>query len=186
MLKTGNRLLFSFFVLGLAVSLLFVSTVNAQTSVDVQGAPATIYVNQQVQLIANATMGTPPYSYQWYTQLWSSDPSHPTATPQGNIVPIPGANVANFNFTATSPGIYDISIRVNDSANNSVYDSFPPAGIQITVLSGQTHPSSTPKPTATTAVPECPTWIIPSLFIVATLLAIVFYRKDSQKKQLLF
>lgn len=175
MLETKHRIPCIFFVFGLVISLLFVSTVSAQISVDIEGGAATIYVNQQVEYTANATGGIPPYSYQWYTQLWSQDPNTPTASPIGNLVGVSGANSPSFNFTATSPGIYDISIRVNDSANNSVYDSFPPAGIEIKVLAATTPGPS--QASSSPAVAELPFFAVLPLLIVVLSVAPLIKRK---------
>ncbi|MGA2680899.1 MAG: PKD domain-containing protein [Candidatus Bathyarchaeia archaeon] len=142
------------------LTMIVAQTVEAQIGVDVEPGPTTTFVNQPVEFTATASMGTPPYSYQWYTQLWSKDPNTPTASPEGNLTAVSGANSSRFNFTASSTGIYDISIRVSDSANNSVYDAFQPSGIQVTVLPTQIHPSTTLTPTSTPTVPEFPTLII--------------------------
>lgn len=61
--------------------------------------------------------------------------------PAGDIVAVPGATSSKFKFVASSPGTYDISIRVTDSLGNSVYDVFQPGGIWVFV---QALPTSSP------------------------------------------
>ena len=166
------------------MAIIVAQPVNAQIGVDVEPGPTTIYINQQVEFTATANGGTPPYSYQWYTQLWSKDPKAPTTSPEGNLIAVSGANSSRFDFTASSTGIYDISIRVNDSANNSVYDVFQPGGIWVTVLPTQIQASSAPTNTSTPIVPEFPAIAVLPLFISVFLIAVKLgHRKTSQVKK---
>ena len=171
MLRIRNFTVGFCLVLGVTVLLLFIPTVNAQIGVTVEGVSTPIYVNEEIQLTAIATMGTPPYSYQWYTQLISRDPNNPTAIPDGDIIAVQGANAASFNFSENLPGWYGISIRVSDSLNNSVYDSFPPAGILIKVIPLPAPTSSAAPATASPTVPEFPYTLLLTSMVVFLLIA---------------
>lgn len=109
-------------VLGLLTSLLVgVDAVKAQyISTDVEyGSPFTgsIYVNQPVKFIATSSGGTPPYTYQWYTQLWPTwkpGMSYSLA-PLGDEIAVPGATSSKFKFAESTSGTYSITLRVTDS-----------------------------------------------------------------------
>ena len=162
------------------VLLLCLSVVGAQIDVGIEPGGGTIYVNQQIPFSANATSGTPPYSYQWYTQLWSSDPNSCAAKPQETIRAVPGANGTVFNFTENSPGLYYISIKVSDAANKTVYDSFPP-GISIKVLPLATTPTVQPISPISPSVPE-----ISTMVFLAILLILPFFALAAKIKRLKF
>jgi hypothetical protein len=102
--------------------------VNSSFSIAIEPGSTTTTVNQTVQFTATVSGGTPPYSYQWYSQLW----------PDGDIVAVAGANSSSFAFTQTSPGMYGISVRVRDSLNMETYFVGLPGGIWVTVLAEQT------------------------------------------------
>ena len=143
-------------IFGLVFLLFAGVTVRAQIDVDVRfnAESLTTVVNQPVEFTATASRGTPPYSYQWYTQLWTTwKPGMPIPLPPlGPEVAVPGATSSKFEFVASSPGTYGISINVTDSADNSVYDVFPIGGIWVFVLAS---PTSTPTPaTPPTASPS--------------------------------
>ena len=147
----------------------------------------TTYVNQPVNITAIPTSGTPPYTYQWYTQLWNST----EGSPIGSIVAFSGATSSTFKFVESTSGTYDISLNISDSAGNGDYDSFPISGVWVIV---QPLSASSPTPTPTTnillhgapkhspTIPEFPTWIILPLFAVVILLSTVFVRKRMTKK----
>jgi hypothetical protein len=176
------------------LTMIVAQTVEAQIGVDVRfnAESLTTVVNQPIEFTATATMGTPPYSYQWYTQLWSKDPKAPAANPDGPIVTVSGATFSTFNFTESSPGLYGISIRVSDSANKSVYDVFQPGGIWVTVLSSPTPspnpstatPTPTPTPSPTPTVPEF-SWLVllPLMMVILFIAVKLRHRKPfSQNK----
>jgi hypothetical protein len=103
-------------------------------------------VNQPVEFTANATGGTPPYTFQWYTTFL--DPAIPAE--QWHTVMIPDSNSSTFKFASSIPGRYGISIRLSDSKGESEYQSFQPIGIVVTVQTSpvpQLTPSPSPTPT---------------------------------------
>ena len=103
-------------------------------------------VNQPVEFTANATGGTPPYTFQWYTTYL--DPAIPSG--QWHTVMVPDSNSSTFKFAASIPGRYGISIRLSDSKGEGEYQSFQPMGIVVTVQTSpvpQLTPSPSPTPT---------------------------------------
>ena len=70
--------------------------------------------------------------------------------PLGSIVAVPGATSSKFNFIASTPGTYDISIKVTDSLGNSVYNVFNPGGIWVFV---QASPAPTSPPSTIDITP---------------------------------
>lgn len=136
------------FVLGLLTSLSAgVHTVNAQyTSVDVQvtyGSLAKpIYVNQRLEFTATCSGGAPPYTYQWYTQLWPTwkpGMSYHLA-PLGSEIAVPDATSSKFEFVESTAGTYSITLRTIDSAGDSTYHAFLP-GLWVFVLPLPTPPN---------------------------------------------
>ncbi len=97
------------------------------------------YVNQPVEITANPTSGNPPYIYQWDTQLWTSV----GGSPEGPIVAFPGATSSTFTFVESTPGTYDISLNISDSAGYGDYDSFPISGVWVIVSASATVPATT-------------------------------------------
>ena len=161
----------------------FVAEVNVVKAAEIsmsieQPSIQTTYVNQPVNITAKPTSGTPPYTYQWYTQLWNST----VGSPIGGIVAFPGATSSTFKFVESTPGTYDISLNVSDSEGNGDYDSFPISGVWVIVQplsasSPSPTPTATPQltPTPTPTISEFPTLILP-LFAVIIFLSIVFVR----------
>ncbi len=49
------------------------------------------------------------------------------------IIEVPGATSSTFKFSASTPGVYDISLKVWDSAGNYSYFVGLPAGVWVTV-----------------------------------------------------
>ncbi len=88
----------------------------------------TTYVGQPVVFSPTVSGGTPPYSYQWYTQLYSDQ----GLTPAGEVMP--ASTDASFTFISWSPGWYAISVRVQDSLGNHAYFFGGPTGIWVHVL----------------------------------------------------
>jgi hypothetical protein len=76
-----------------------------------------IGVNQPTEFTASGNGGTPPYTFQWYTTFL--DPNVPPE--QWVTVAVPGATSSAFNFVASIPGRYGISIRINDSKGEGEY-----------------------------------------------------------------
>jgi len=81
-------------------------TANAALRIDAQPASATITYRQPVTLSVSPSLGTVPYTYQWY-QGSSGDTSSP----------IPSANSSSYNPTPAVTTNY--WVRVTDSANGS-------------------------------------------------------------------
>jgi hypothetical protein len=94
-----------------------------------QGYLQETFVNQTVNISALPLSGTPPYTYQWYTQLWTTM----GGSPIGGIVAFPNATSSTFTFIESIAGTYDISLQINDSAGNGDYDSFPISGVWVIV-----------------------------------------------------
>ncbi len=164
---------------GLAFLLFTGVTVKAQIDVDVKvtAGSTTTLVNQPVEFTATASRGTPPYSYQWYTQLWTTwEPGMPnTLPPLGPIVAVPGATSSSFEFIESSPGTYDISINVTDSAGNSVYDVFQPGGIWVwvSVLASPTPTPATPLTASPSPAPNPEAGPSTDLYIVSAAAVII-------------
>ena len=76
-------------------------TVVSQLIATISTPTAATDVGLQIQFSASAAGGTPPYSYQWYSN--------------GN--PAAGATSSSFTFSATSPGTYNIYATIKDSSN---------------------------------------------------------------------
>ncbi len=123
--------LYIFLALILLLFLLLLVIQNAKAiSVNMEGGNfQTIFVNQQIEFTANSFDGTPPYTYQWCTQTWNSI----WGSPIGSIIEVPGATSSTFKFSASTPGVYDISLKVWDSAGNYSYFVGLPAGVWVTV-----------------------------------------------------
>jgi hypothetical protein len=74
--------------------------------------------------------GTPPYTYQWYTQLMFYPPYIPgtdheeyLAQISGKVpvpIPVQGANASTFFFTSAVGGNYSVSVRIKDSLGNYI------------------------------------------------------------------
>jgi hypothetical protein len=149
-------------VLGLLTSLsVDVHTVNAQSiSTDVEfGSPFTgsTFVNQPVEFIVTSSGGIPPYTYQWYTQLWPTwkpGMSRPLS-PIGSEIAVPGATSSKFEFVESTPGTYSITLKVTDSTGESTYHCFLP-GLWVFVL-----PSSTPSPSDADTTPPSISFLSP-------------------------
>ena len=75
-------------------------------------------MNQQVELTALVSGGTPPYTYQWYTIFVPQDllDKGPRMLLDGRVVKVevPGANSSKFNFTESTPGTYEVNLRIID------------------------------------------------------------------------
>jgi hypothetical protein len=180
-------------IFGLAFLLFVGVTVRAQIGVDVRfnAESLTTVVNQPIEFTATASMGTPPYSYQWYTQLWTTwKLGMPFPLPPlGPEVAVPGATSSKFEFVASSPGTYGISINVTDSAGNSVYDVFQPGGIWVFVLAS---PTSTPTPATPIATPtpseQSNSEPFPTTLVIASILSVtvigvgllIYFKKRSK------
>jgi hypothetical protein len=159
-------------------------TVKAQVlSIDlefVSSPPA--YVNQTFEIVATVSGGTPPYTYQWYTQWfppWKAgmDPAQYRAS-GGSEIAVPNATFATFKFIPTAEGIYWIGVGVSDSAGNYV-SRFPSIfPLQLTVNNPVPQATLTPEtPTSTPSVPEFSPAIILTLSISATVLTFLVYFK---------
>ena len=158
------------------------SVVQAQIGADVRvtAGSTTTLVNQPVEFTVTASRGTPPYSYQWCTQLWTTwEPGMAnTLPPLGPIVAVPCATSSSFEFIESSPGTYDISIRIWDSAGNYVYDVFQ-GGIWVFVFASlpptptpATPPTATPTATASPS-PAPKTGSSTDMYIIAATAAVV-------------
>jgi hypothetical protein len=146
-------------------SMVVVQTVKGQgMSIDlefVSSPPA--YVNQQFEITATVSGGTPPYNYQWYTKWFppwepGMDPEQYRAS-SGSEIAVLGATSATFWFTPTVEGIYWISVGVSDSAGQSVshYPSIQPFQLIVHNPNPQLSPSPSPTPpppTITLLFPE--------------------------------
>ena len=102
----------AFLVLGLLVSLFVgVHNVKAQyvsTDVEVTYGSLVTLVNQRVELTSTNSGGTPPYTYQWYI----------------NDQPVQAATSSKLEFIESTPGLYYISLGINDSLGNYTLATF--------------------------------------------------------------
>jgi hypothetical protein len=73
-------------------------------SVSISPPSASILVGSSVSFTSTVSGGTPPYTYQWYS----------------NSVSVPGATLSSWTFTPTSSGIYYVYLKVTDAKNNVV------------------------------------------------------------------
>ena len=187
--KLSNRFaVLIVFLLMLSVSMsVIANTVMAQVlSIDVEfvsSPPA--YVNQTFEIVATVSGGTPPYTYQWYTQWfppWKAgmDPAQYRAS-GGSEIAVPNATFATFKFIPTAEGIYWIGVGVSDSAGNYVsrFPSILP--LQLTVNNPVPQATLTPEtPTSTPSVPEFSLLAILPLFVSIPLIAVVLrHRKNA-------
>lgn len=147
-----------FLVLGFLLSLFgTISLVKAEIlSVNIQQTSETTFVYQPVEITVTLSGGAPPYTYQWYTQLWTTwKPGMPyNLPPLGSLIAFPGATSSIFKFVESTPGTYDISCEVTDSVNNS--QGLGPMPLYVYVLP---FPGSSPAtaPSQTFSAPEPPT-----------------------------
>ncbi len=132
----------------------------------------TIEVNQTTEFIVHGSGGTPPYTFQWYTTFL--DPAKPAE--DWITVPVPNSNSSMFRFVESTLGRFGISVNISDLNGDSEYQSFQPMGIIVTVQSSPViQPSTTPSPTPTFSisptptVPEYPTQILLTLFILTSI-----------------
>ncbi len=170
----------------LASSLVVVGTVKAQyvsTDVKVTYGSLNTYVNQRVEFTATCNGGTPPYTYQWYAQLW------PTwkpgmgyhLSPIGSEVAVSGATSNIFDFTTSTNGTYSISLGITDSEGKYTMASFLP-GLWVFVLPSSTSSSPTP-PQISFLFPENTTYTgneMPLNFTVSKPAAEICYNIDCQ------
>jgi len=73
-------------------------------SVSISPVSASILVGDPLSFTSTVSGGTPPYTYQWYS----------------NSVSVPGATLSSWTFTPTSSGIYYVYLKVTDAKNNVV------------------------------------------------------------------
>jgi len=76
-------------------------TVNSALSVSIQPASSVTTIGGSVFFTSSVSGGTTPYSYQWYV----------------DDVVVSGANSANWTFTPSSTGFYQVSLKVTDAAS---------------------------------------------------------------------
>ena len=169
-----------------SLSLLIIKPASA-AGISISFGPSpfqTTYVNQSVNITVTPESGTPPYTYQWYTQLWTKI----WGSPVGTNTPFPNATSSTFHFIEPIAGTYGISLQINDSAGNGDYDSFPVTGVWVVVqpsLLSSNTPSPTPKvspytsPTPAPTVPESPA--ITFLPFLSSVLVLVFCFKLRKK-----
>jgi outer membrane protein assembly factor BamB/PKD repeat protein len=75
--------------------------VNSALSVTITPSSVVMDVGQSEIFASTVSGGTPPFSYQWYANGSAAS----------------GAISANWSFTPTSPGIYEIYVNVTDGVN---------------------------------------------------------------------
>ena len=101
----------------------------------------TVSVGQNVEFAANPLFGVPPFSYQWSTEVWSSNPVDMMFTPS---VDVPGATSQKLEYNQATPGSYEICVQINDSAGNTLDASGP---IVTVKTSNNDLITSSPSPT---------------------------------------
>ena len=116
-------------------------------SVDVEQTSSAALVNQHVKITVTLSGGNPPYTYQWYTQLWTTwEPGMSYNLPAlGPLLAFPGATSSTFDFVESAPGTYDISCEVTDSLNDT-YGLGPMPLYVIVSQSPNVSPLPTPSP----------------------------------------
>ena len=76
-------------------------TVNGQLSISVAPGSIIMDVGESLPLTSTVSGGTSPFTYQWYS----------------NDTAVQGATNSAWNFTPSSPGIYNVYINVTDNAS---------------------------------------------------------------------
>ncbi len=106
----------------------FIARAGISANIDVTNFQ-TVRVNQPVDFNVSPFDGTPPYSFQWCTQAWSSI----WGTPIGSVVEVSGATSSTFDFVSSAPGVYSVSVKIWDSAGAFSNIVGLPAGLWVTV-----------------------------------------------------
>jgi len=127
------------------------------TSIDVEQTSTTALVNQHVEITVTVGGGNPPYTYQWYTQLWTTwKPGVSYNLPAlGPLLAFPGATSSTFDFVESAPGTYDISCEVTDSLNDTY--GLGPLPLYVIVSQSPTEsppPTPSPSPYPTPSPPQ--------------------------------
>jgi hypothetical protein len=125
------------------------NSVAVDSNVDVRPIYAVVAPNEPVQFTVTPVGGTPPFFYQWYYTYLD-----PIVDPEDYVrVAFPGATNETFQFSASKPGRYGISISWQDGAGYTGYQSFQPMGIVVTVTDLSTSTSSLTPTLTTTPTP---------------------------------
>jgi hypothetical protein len=166
---------------------------------------STIYLGQPINIVANVSGGTQPYTYQWDLEKilnWNPLISEHTKLQ---------LNASNFTFVPDSEGTYHVSVAINDSAGHHINISpifslyfkvvLPPSQTPLPSASPTVEPSqsiipspsasSTPspsqsptiEPSSTTAIHDTSTNIIPYVIIVFVTVVIWIILLIHQKRK---
>jgi hypothetical protein len=156
-----NVLFLTLTVLLLVSTLAEIKSVNAYTfesesdvlKVVLDCPDSAIYLGQPIDIIANVSGGTVPYSYQWITDKILNQNPLVIARTTWQL------NTSNFSFIPDSAGTYHVSVAINDSEGHSINISpifslyfkviLPSSATPLPSLSPIPSPTFSPLPSAT-------------------------------------
>jgi hypothetical protein len=127
----------------------FAEVPRGPPSVNIEQTSSAAIVNQHVEITVTLGGGNPPYTFQWYTQLWTTwKPGMSYHLPAlGPLLAFPGATSSTFDFVESEPGTYDISCELTDSLNDTYGLGPMPLYVivsQLPTASSLPTPSSSP------------------------------------------
>ena len=117
----------------------------------------TVSPGQSAEFAATPLFGTPPYSYQWSTEVWSSNPMDMMFN---SSLDVPGATSQRFEYSEAAPGSYEVCVEINDSVGNSLDASGPIVIVQASnstlLTSSSPLPTASPSPLSANSTAQAP------------------------------